>query len=393
MRVVALDIQSDHAVRDEAVMRHREWSLRRVPLHWGSPLAFIRRGWAAAGQGAALAAWSAGMRSPSVADRALSRYLWPLTRAGDGEEATVVMAHGLEALPIAARLADHLSARLGFDSEDLHAGELPDDPRYDARRALVAAVERRYLSRCAYVTAASTGIADALAQSYSIRRPLVVPNTFPRGERPAGGRDRLAPRPGPPSLYWYSQVIGEGRGLDDAVDALALIGGAVQLHLRGHADPIYAASLMARARARGVADRVFISPLAEPGQLVSLAAEHDIGLALEQRAPRNRDVCVTNKFYVYLLAGLAVAASETSGQREAMAKAPEAGFLYPPGDAQALAEGIRTLLESPASLARAQAAAWRAADEGLSWEFDAPRLVAYLTGDADPMAAGDQSGS
>jgi len=49
--------------------------------------------------------------------------------------------------------------------------------------------------------------------------------------------------------------------------------------------------------------------------LLSRIAEHDIGFAGEMPHCRSRDLTVTNKILQYLLAGLAVVASGTAGQR------------------------------------------------------------------------------
>jgi glycosyltransferase involved in cell wall biosynthesis len=117
-----------------------------------------------------------------------------------------------------------------------------------------------------------------------------------------------------------------------------------------------------------------------PGDLVPRAAEHDIGLALEQPVNRNRDLCATNKIFTYLLAGLAVAATDTTGQRWVMNAAPGAGFVYRPGDAAGLAAGLRQLLETPGALTAARAAAREAADRRFHFEAEAPGLVAYLEG-------------
>src|SRR2546422_9615422 len=50
-----------------------------------------------------------------------------------------------------------------------------------------------------------------------------------------------------------------------------------------------------------------------PDSLVRLAAEYDVGLALEVPISENRIICMndlcTNKVFTYLMAGLAVAAS------------------------------------------------------------------------------------
>jgi glycosyltransferase involved in cell wall biosynthesis len=81
---------------------------------------------------------------------------------------------------------------------------------------------------------------------------------------------------------------------------------------------------------------------------------------------------------VYLLAGIAVAATDIPGQRAIMDQAPGAGFLYRPGDVAALTAGLGRLLGDPGLLARAKAAARAAGERRFNWETEAPRLVKYL---------------
>ena len=90
---------------------------------------------------------------------------------------------------------------------------------------------------------------------------------------------------------------------------------------------------------------------------------------------RNKDLTVSNKILYYLLAGLAVVASETAGQREVAMQAPGCVFLYPSGDAPALAARLNRLLESPDALKQAKSAALAAAERRFCWERQEKSLL------------------
>src|SRR5690606_27209507 len=115
-------------------------------------------------------------------------------------------------------------ARLGFDAEDFHRGELPETFDTLDQRALVEAIEKKYIPRCDYVSAASAGIAREYARALDIALPHVILNTSALSERsgltPAEALARER-RGGGLTLYWYSQVIGPGRGVCDALRAVA----------------------------------------------------------------------------------------------------------------------------------------------------------------------------
>jgi hypothetical protein len=113
---------------------------------------------------------------------------------------------------------------------------------------------------------------------------------------------------------------------------------------------------------------VFFEPLVSNDELLSRIAEHDIGFAGETKDCRSRNLTVTNKVLHYLLAGLALVASDTAGQQEIAAQAPGAIELYPSGNPRALATALDALLGSPDRLATAKAASLRAAESTFCWE-------------------------
>ena len=320
-----------------------------------------------------------GLRWRRVADMAASRMSRELASAAAGEPSDVVIGHTLAALPAAGIAARRRSARLGFDAEDLHAEEASKGHGDVARRTLATAVESHWLPRCDYVTASSPGIADELAARYDIARPQVILNAFPRAmrQRRTSVVDRSSSHP---TLYWYSQTIGPDRGIGEALNAMAGLPFPIELHLRGEPDAGYAEHLSVRATELGLRDRVVIHAPAPAEEMVAIAAQHDIGLAAEQPVCLNRLLCATNKLFTYLLAGNAIAATDTPGQRDILAASPGAAILYAHGDVDSLRAGLWSMLASPERLARAREASLKAALSRFSWEHEAPRLLAYLGG-------------
>ncbi|MDW8308252.1 MAG: glycosyltransferase [Verrucomicrobiales bacterium] len=376
VRVVAMNVEPAKATYDERLMRSRPWRLERVNARRDSPGGRLRWLCAALRQRMyqqVYARWGIGL------ERAHSRYYGALGRLAAREPAALFIAHNLPALPAAAFAARRWGARLGFDAEDFHRGEvLADDPAQALWRRLTVAVEEKYLPRCDHLTAASDGIAEAYARVVGVRRPVTVLNVFPLAERngrvaaEALERER---RGGAVSLYWYSQVIGADRGLNDALEALARLPEAVHLHLRGAWAAGCETVFQEKIRALGVERRVHILPPVPPEELVERAAQHDVGLALEMGHTENRRIAVTNKILLYFVAGLAIAASDVPSQRAILESAPDAGFLYPAGDGVALAERLRAWVERPGRLIEAKAAARAWGEKRFCWEREKDALV------------------
>jgi glycosyltransferase involved in cell wall biosynthesis len=264
---------------------------------------------------------------------------------------------------------------VGADIEDWYSEDLLPEARVGRPVGLLRRCEARLVRRGRHVTTTSEALAAALAEAYDGPTPGVIYNAFPWAERAdldGELRDRVdAERP---SLHWVSQTVGPGRGLETLCAALGRVERPIDVHLRGRADEPdrrWLAGLFPDERGH----RLHVHGLVPPQELLGRIAEHDIGLALEDYDPPSRNLTVTNKILHYLVAGLAVVATDTAGQREVAAHAPDAVRLCEGNDAVSLAAQIEALVQRPGDLQRAKAAALAAARERFSWEAQRPILI------------------
>jgi glycosyltransferase involved in cell wall biosynthesis len=368
---------------DEALLASRCWTCRYVG---GSPdrepvrlrLTRLRHGlarraarWGSLGE--ILAPWTGG------------RVLPELLAAARNTRADLYIGHNLEALPAAVEAARATGAAAGYDCEDFLPGMEP--PGVGSRRDVenVTRLERAYLPRCDYLTAASPGIAEAYERMYGVRFAACILNVFPLSLRPAEFRPSSE---GPLTLTWFSQTVGPYRGLEQAIEALALAGRDIRLHLRGTWARGFERRLFALARQAGVsADRIVYRPPVESADgVVQLSAAHDVGLALEEPASVNRDVCLTNKLFTYLLAGNAVAMTATVAQRALAAELDEAVFCYEPGDVRTLAALLRRWYDDRSALDRARRLAWEWGAQRYNWDLECARFLAVVEPFVTPAA-------
>jgi glycosyltransferase involved in cell wall biosynthesis len=303
-----------------------------------------------------------------------------LRRLAASEPADWFIAHTQAALPVAAWAARRQNARLSFDCEDL-LWYSPGDPVQ-----IVRAIETAYLPRCEYVSVPSQAIGKKIEEAYGVI-PLVLLNVFPR---------RLVAKMQPPvgrsqhpkvKLHWFSQVIGPGRGIEDAVAALQWLDKDVELHLRGFCSEEYRAQLNDLAFHFGVGSRLFCYAQVDHDDLIEAMADYDIGLALERPENSNSGLTISNKLFSYLLAGLPVIATETPGHLEALAAMPNASSSYPAGDARALANRIERWSLNPQALCEAQQCAWESARETYCWEQESVKFL-KIFGSTDESMAG-----
>lgn len=370
---------------DPELMARRRWSLelidwRRDRQPWLFWKTRIRHRMA----NAALAIPTVG---PQLANPAIGRLTPELGAAARGRPADLYIAHNLGALPAAASAARLHRARLGFDAEDLHSGQFP---RADASplKAAVERTERRYVPLCDYVTAAAPGIAEFYQELRPGRRVAVVLNVFPLADRPAQRRSRL--QPGPLRLYWFSQTIGPGRGLEHVLEALGRIAALpVELHLRGVWASGFEAEFRGRAASLGLGPNqiVWHSP-AGPDEMVRLAGTFDVGLALEPGDTVNSDLALSNKVFTCLLAGVPVLATATTAQQALATQCAGAVVVTPPRDALAMAAAIRRWHDDRAELDRLSQVAWDLATSRFNWEAENAAFLKEVATVLESAAAG-----
>ena len=169
---------------DEAMMSRRPWTMELVEWRQDrAPRTFQR---------SRLRHWIA-QRTLATPLSGSVRPEWVLARVGPelGAAALTVpadlyIAHNLGALPAAIHAGRAHGAPVGFDAEDFHSGQLP--PASDLA-LFTARTEKRLLPQCAYVTAASPGIARAYAALCGIPEPVCILNVFPLDHRPSQFRE------------------------------------------------------------------------------------------------------------------------------------------------------------------------------------------------------------
>lgn len=251
-------------------------------------------------------------------------------------------------------------ARLVYDSHELW----PDrNGRWEWRPWLLAS-EAIFVRAADEVITASPGYADALARRHRIPRPTVIRNI------PEGTPVRL-PAPQTSAVVIYVGGLMPGRGLEQAIDALAL---APAVHLRavGPGPAAYRAHLLRRAMAAGVGDRLELAPAVAPSALPATLAQASAGLCLIQPVCRSYELTLPNKLFEYAAAGLPILASDLPVIGP-LVRAAGLGEVVCPTDPQAIADGMLRLTEPGAwhtasrrSQAFAQANSWPAEAQALA---------------------------
>jgi glycosyltransferase involved in cell wall biosynthesis len=296
-----------------------------------------------------------------------------LCKAALASRADLYSVHLEQALWTAKVLVER-NLPLRIDIEDWYSEDgLPADRALRPIK-LIKTCERMLLNRAVHSTTTSLAMSRALGEAYGCRPPEVVYNSFPIAERgQVDGRriDRVSLDV--PSIIWFAQTIGPGRGLEALMEAVRLLDLPVEVHLRGNARPGYLEGLLAPLPEH-VRRRVRVHRQVPQAELLSRLMEHDLGYCGELSNCLSRDLTITNKCLEYLRAGLALVASNTTGQLEVASAVPEAVSVFRQDDGRALAEALRPLLTDGSRLARAKRASWVGFEEAFGWEASKRRI-------------------
>jgi glycosyltransferase involved in cell wall biosynthesis len=295
-----------------------------------------------------------------------------LGKLASSQRADWFIAHTQPALPAAAAAARKWKAKLGFDCEDLLAES--GDKFCEANRL----IEQKYLRQCDYITATSNAMAEHLCNAYDVPRPVVLYNVFPlslaEGIVPPAQRKTHSKL----RLHWVGQTIGPDRGLQDAFEACAGLADQIEIHLRGRLSETHKRELIGSAERWGVLGCVTFHPVIDRDELFRSMAEYDVGLAPERPQNRNYSLTATNKIFSYMLVGMAVAATDTPGQREVMEQAPGAGFLYQAEDTKRFRATLESWIRDREKMPQAQQAAWDAARSRFCWDIEQHKFLELL---------------
>lgn len=360
---------------DDAIETSVPWKVIRVPRSRGEGLR------ARAFEGLARTLEALGIPVPAnIAALSARTPVGALMRRARDVPADLYIAHYVAALPAVATAAHRHNALIGFDAEDFHSGEGTDGPGDAFRMKMIRTVEQAILPSCAHMTAAAPLIGKAYAESYGLAFPATVLNVFPLSMAPDLGRHaRTSEQAESLRAYWFSQTIGLDRGLQSFIKAMSLATTRVTLDIRGSNRWGHGDALMTLAASLGLGDRVRLLPMAPPSEMVRLAAAYDIGLSLETDVSENRRICLTNKIFTYLLAGVPVIMSDTPAQSLLTPDLGPAARLCSLDDPAGLAATLDALA-STASLAEASQAAWALGRERYNWDREQSVLLQSVAG-------------
>ena len=308
-----------------------------------------------------------------IAENAISRTHAESLSIAKNITTDLYIAHNLGALPAAVLAAKYNQSKVGYDAEDMHSGQF--DSMFDNMYLINKYIETKYFERINYFTAASPLIAENYKRLYKYLSPLVINNVFhkthfPRKIRKVNRREL--------TLFWFSQTIGANRGIENIIKAIAEINN-VHLHLLGNCMVEEKTRMLTLALDCGLDEnRIHFHAPVHPDDLMDFAALFDIGMATETGTTLNRDICLTNKIFTYIQAGLAVIASDTQAQQLFFEQNPQCGLLFLKDNSLSLINAIKKYAEDIGFLQDTQQWNFDLGQTKLNWETESNRFIELI---------------
>jgi glycosyltransferase involved in cell wall biosynthesis len=290
--------------------------------------------------------------------------------------ADIYHAHDVTGLPacyIAARLRRKL---LIFDAHELPLAELSNG-LFERVKPILACLLARLVSRCAGVLTVSPPILQELRNRYHIPVVSLVRNILPYRAVPKSDRLRQLLGLGPEvriALYQgYLQPL--DRGLETLIRSAVFLELGIVIVMMGKGDGTAQSEFEALIASEGVADRVKIIPPVPYEELLDWTVSADLGLVVQPPDySLNVKLCLPNKLFEFLMAGLPVLASQLDAVAEVI-KTYDVGQIVLSFAPAAVGAAISTMLADCDALARMRRNALAAAQRDLCWEKESQRLI------------------
>ncbi|WP_218155025.1 glycosyltransferase family protein [Pedobacter insulae] len=302
---------------------------------------------------------------------AQSRMLPEMKFALKSIKTDLYIAHTVAAFPAAAWAAEYHHSKYALDAEDYHSGETNNIER----QQIITALENEFIQNCAYLSTASPLSSEFYRKRYPEVKIITINNVFPFSHINSEGSTVSKPL----KLVWFSQTIGLNRGLQEFIQALsALEFNLFELHLRGSYTEEVKSALL-NYTTEEWKSRIFFYPQCSGIYLEEWLRHFDIGLALEHSGDLNKKLCISNKIFQYISAGLGVIATNTNGQKWVFDKTPGIGIVVREDDMGSAACQLAYWTENPETLETAKQQSVNAAKLIFNWDLEKNKLLEQIS--------------
>jgi glycosyltransferase involved in cell wall biosynthesis len=309
-----------------------------------------------------------------IAEKAQARCISSLLKAAKSIKADWYIGHNLGALSVVVKAAQYNNAKAGFDFEDYHRGESKSATSNQTKRAIY--LENKYVSSLAYISTASPLITDQIKSDFPkySKSVITVNNVFAKKDQPHFVEKSMADNT--LQLFWFSQTVGTGRGIELVIEAIRKLNDKdIYLTLIGRYSQQVKEDFMILAGDRYT--NINFRGIVDPSDIIAIGATMDVGLALEQTMPFNRNICLTNKIFTYLQTGNALILTNTTAQTK-FQQQYEVGIICSSANVDEFSTAIKKYKQNMALLNKQKEKNWHLANDLLNWENESKKILEII---------------
>ncbi len=303
--------------------------------------------------------------------KSLVLYSQELATIASNIKADLYIGHNLGSLFAVVKSATKHNANSIFDFEDYHHGEYPEDSDDFVR---IKQIENKFIPLLSSISSASPAITHAYKNLFPKSSMQTIINCFPLSYS-FGQLFDLQDQP--LKLFWFSQYLGKKRGLETVIESMSnFSNNQITLTLLGTASKEIKLYFQSLSEKLNLSDKqlIFLDSVSEK-EIVQIAAQHHIGLASEYAHNANRDLCLTNKIFTYLLAGNAVVLSDTHAQKSFLSENPAIGSLFEQNNVQQLTSVFKTYMGDSKLLLSHRQNALDLAKNKYNWDIEKQKFL------------------
>jgi glycosyltransferase involved in cell wall biosynthesis len=301
----------------------------------------------------------------------------------------VIHCNDLDTLLVGVLAKQHFGCRLVYDAHEFYPHCDPHGRWLD--QSFFSKIEKVLIHRCDGVVTVNPPLADLMREAYGLEKVYAVPNAEPWVE---GGRAHFSSRMSEVAAdrirFLFQGRFTPGRGIEEIVRGWAAVDRTrAALFLRGPHNP-WKERAIELARSLGLLDEsVYFLDAVTEDDLVSAAAEADVGIIPYLPLILNDRFACPNKLSQYMHAGLMLVANDLPYIRSVIEQG-EVGRIYSSQDPATLAKVVDEILGSPDLLHACKANSSRFARESFNWQAFAWQLSALYRGETPETAQGPE---
>ena len=277
-----------------------------------------------------------------------------------GSWATHVYANDLDTLFAGVMLKRAYDARLIYDAHEIWPHQWSVDYRSAQFLGFHSTMERLLIQETDQRITVGEGLASYFKFAYACEPFTVIPNT-PSIKHLAD--ETVLRRRSEKRGVLYHGVYGAFRGLEEIIAVEPLLDDA-RIAFRGIGS--HERVLRNLTNEQGIKRIEFLAPV-PVDDLVRSASKFDIGLLPFVNSCLNTNYAFPNKLFEYMMAGLAIAATDLIDQRRIVIQ-HQMGVVFDIHNKEQVVEQLNRLLRAPDMLDEMRRNAWMAARDIYNWE-------------------------